>query len=175
MTGEKNGVILLDKIFNHFVLFLVHSISSAAALALASASTPATTLAPTTANSPSAYWCFDAYRRGDVYSYALVMWEVMSRTLITSGTDDGDFFRRRLNESQQQQSPDINQYNPYVYRAPYQDRGVGWDPGFDDMRNIVCSTDPILSRPGVAPEWQTDQVHYFIIHYFNNTLLYTCI
>lgn len=121
----------------------IHSISSAATLASASSFT--------TDNYSSAYWCFDAYRRGDVYSYALVMWEVLSRTLI-SPCD---------NPSQLQQPAIDNGYNPYIYRAPYQDRGVGWDPGFDDMRNIVCSTDPVISRPGVATEWLDNHVRFF--------------
>lgn len=114
----------------------------------------------------SAYWCFDAYRRGDVYSYALVMWEVLSRTLIPRSAAAS---RKCQNdgENHQPQSPPAvpeNGYDPYAYRAPYQDRGAGWDPGFDDMRRIVCSPDPVLSRPGVAPEWLTDPVGFFFIH-----------
>ncbi|XP_060843632.1 uncharacterized protein LOC132923711 [Rhopalosiphum padi] len=146
------------------------SISSAAALALASASTSATAVSSVAssststaasvaaaASSSSAYWCFDAYRRGDVYSYALVMWEVLSRTLIVPNTDDTEKPTRQLNDNQQQPFID-NRYDPYVYRAPYQDRGVGWDPGFDDMRRVVCSTDPIQSRPGVAAEWLANPI-----------------
>jgi len=111
------------------------------------------------ATSSSAYWCFDAYRRGDVYSYALVMWEVLSRTLIPSCALDDTSPQQPLNNEQLQQQPVFdNKFNPYMYRAPYQDRGVSWDPSFDDMRLIVCSTDPILSRPGVATEWTVDPV-----------------
>lgn len=137
------------------------SITSAAALALASASTSATTSASAAAatSASSAYWCFDAYRRGDVYSYALIMWEVLSRTIVSS--KDGPPKQHKYNEQQQQHQPiNINEYNPYVYRAPYQDRGAGWDPGFDDMRNIVCSADPILSRPGIATEWLDNSVSF---------------
>lgn len=131
-----------------------YSIASTAALA--SNSTP-TDLGsgPAADTSSSAYWCFDAYRRGDVYSYALVMWEVLSRTLIVSNDNDS-------NEQQsQQQHIDDNGYNPYVYRAPYQDRGASWDPGFDDMRQIVCSADPVLSRPGITAEWVANPVSSF--------------
>lgn len=126
---------------------MTYSISSAAALASASAST--------TDNYSSAYWCFDAYRRGDVYSYALVMWEVLSRTIITPNNYPS--------QPPQQQVATNNEYNPYVYRAPYQDRGVGWDPGFDDMRNIVCSADPVMSRPGVASEWLDNPVGFYLL------------
>jgi len=88
------------------------------------------------------------------------MWEVLSRTLIVPDTDDTEKPTRQLNDNQQQPFID-NRYDPYVYRAPYQDRGVGWDPGFDDMRRVVCSTDPIQSRPGVAAEWLANPVGYF--------------
>lgn len=146
------------------------SISSAATLALASASTSATAVSSVAssssstaasvaaaASSSSAYWCFDAYRRGDVYSYALVMWEVLSRTLIEPNVDNNEHLTQQPNDNQQKPSLD-NRYNPYVYRAPYQDRGVGWDPGFDDMRRVVCSADPVLSRPGVAAEWLANPI-----------------
>lgn len=138
------------------------SITSAAALALASASTTTTSTgtsasAAAATSASSAYWCFDAYRRGDVYSYALIMWEVLSRTIVSS--KDGSSKQYKYDE-QQQQPININEYNPYVYRAPYQDRGVGWDPGFDDMRNIVCSADPVLSRPGIATEWLDNPVSF---------------
>lgn len=126
------------------------SISSAAMLSLASAST-GITAGSAAATSPSAYWCFDAYRRGDVYSYALVVWEVLSRTFISPKVDNDDL-------PKYQQCIVDNEYNPYVYRAPYQDRGAGWDPGFDDMRHIVCSSDPVLSRPGVAAEWLANPI-----------------
>lgn len=152
----------------------VYSISSAATLALASASTSATAVSSVAssssstaasvaaaASSSSAYWCFDAYRRGDVYSYALVMWEVLSRTLIEPDVDNAEHLTQQLNDNQQKPSAD-NRYDPYVYRAPYQDRGVGWDPGFDDMRRIVCSADPVLSRPGVAAEWLANPVGFFL-------------
>lgn len=140
-----------------------YSISSAAALAMASSTTVAEKPGPNSLSdtTSSAYWCFDAYRRGDVYSYALVMWEVLSRTLIshdsvaTSQLDQND-----MNDQSQLPPVAENGYNPYVYRAPYQDRGAGWDPGFDDMRNIVCSPDPVLSRPGLATEWLEDLVGF---------------
>lgn len=123
---------------------------------MASASTAAVS-SSSAASSSSAYWCFDAYRRGDVYSYALVVWEVLSRTLISSESDDINVPQKPLNDKNNPSVID-NSYNPLVYRAPYQDRGVGWDPGFDDMRRIVCSSDPVLSRPGVATEWLSNPV-----------------
>lgn len=100
-------------------------------------------------DSTSAYWCFDAYRRSDMYSYALIMWEVLSRTLICP---EG---------STSVQKSISNEYNPYNYRAPYEDRGVGLDPGFEVMRSIVCSSDPIRSRPGVATEWLDNPVSFY--------------
>lgn len=139
------------------ILFSNHySISSAAMLSLASTSTGMTTGSAATV-SPSAYWCFDAYRRGDVYSYALVVWEVLSRTLMSPKIHNDDSLKH-------QQSIFDNEYNPYVYRAPYQDRGAGWDPGFDDMRHIVCSPDPVLSRPGVATRWLANPVRFLNIY-----------
>jgi len=93
-----------------------------------------------------------------MYSYGLVMWEVLSRTLIVS---DVGHFPQPPNDNQQQPCTD-NRYNPYMYRAPYQDRGVGWDPGFDDMRRVVCSADPEQNRPGVAAEWCADPVRFVL-------------
>uniref|UniRef100_A0A2S2QJX9 receptor protein serine/threonine kinase n=1 Tax=Sipha flava TaxID=143950 RepID=A0A2S2QJX9_9HEMI len=135
------------------------SITSAASLALASASSM-------TSTSSSAYWCFDAYRRGDVYSYALVMWEVLSRTLISTGNDaeSSSHCQQNNEESEKKLAAPSNDYDPFVYRAPYQDRGVGWDPGFDDMRRIVCSDDPVMSRPGIANEWLADPVIFFYLY-----------
>lgn len=187
----------------HYIIDLIFSIISTALLA--SASTPATatknnpngvtvaanynnntTATAAAANSSTAaYRCFDAYRRGDVYSYSLVMWEVLSRTLISdannSNTNDTAVSQPppqqqedqpQLEETQQpsvahqlQQQSSNNGYDPYVYRAPYQDRAVGWDPGFDDMRRVVCSDDPVLSRPGIATEWLADSVSILICKY----------
>ncbi|VVC36915.1 Protein kinase, ATP binding site,Protein kinase domain,Serine/threonine-protein kinase, active site,GS [Cinara cedri] len=135
------------------------SISSAAALALASTVTEKSGMSSSSETTSSVYWCFDAYRRGDVYSYALVMWEVLSRTLISYGPAvTGQDLKVDKEKQIQLPSGTENCYNPYVYRAPYQDRGAGWDPGFDDMRRIVCSPDPVLSRPGVASEWLADPI-----------------
>lgn len=108
------------------------------------------------------------------------MWEVLSRTLIPEEADTAASQlplqldpQQQLNAvqkphqpaiiEQQQQLSNNNGYNPYVYRAPYQDRAVGWDPGFDDMRRVVCSTDPVLSRPGIATEWLADPVSSTVI------------
>lgn len=87
------------------------------------------------------------------------MWEVLSRTLITPDVDNVGHTIQQPNDNQQQLITD-NRYNPYVYRAPYQDRGVGWDPGFDDMRRVVCSDDPEQNRPGVAAEWCANPVGF---------------
>lgn len=87
------------------------------------------------------------------------MWEVVSRTLIS--TDVNDAHSHENNEKVC--SAIDNEYDPYKYRAPYQDRGVGWDPGFDDMRRIVCSSDPILSRPGIAADWVAHPVCFIHI------------
>lgn len=91
------------------------------------------------------------------------MWEVLSRTLISTGNDaeSSPPVQQNNEESEKKFVAPCNDYDPYVYRAPYQDRGVGWDPGFDDMRRIVCSADPVMSRPGVANEWLADPVIFF--------------
>lgn len=154
----------------HILILFVFSIPCVAALSLASAAMAVTSVASSStstaasvaaASSSSAYWCFTDYCRGDIYSYALVMWEVLSRTILAPDVDNGEPLTQQPNDNQQQPSTD-NRYNPFLYRAPYQDRGVGWDPGFDDMRSIVCSTDPVQSRPGVASEWLANPVRFLI-------------
>lgn len=92
------------------------------------------------------------------------MWEVLSRTVIEPNVDNAEHLTQQPNDNQQKPSLD-NRYDPYVYRAPYQDRGVGWDPGFDDMRRVVCSPDPVLSRPGVAAEWLANPVGFFFLNF----------
>jgi len=71
---------------------------------------------------------FECFRRSDVYSYALVMWEV-SRRCVTGGKAD-------------------------EYALPYYDM-VPSDPGFDDMHKVVVVDQ---YRPQIPPRWQADQM-----------------
>lgn len=164
IVGEQLLMLFLQIIiFNIYIYVFYYSISSSTIIASVSATT-------STLSSPVAYWCFDVFRRGDVYSYALIMWEVMSRTLITADVNDA-----QIHENDQKINSAVdNEYDPYKYRAPYQDRGVGWDPGFDDMRQVVCSSDPVLSRPGIADEWIAHPVCFILIlyHYIYYLLYY---
>jgi len=71
---------------------------------------------------------FECFRRSDVYSYALVMWEV-ARRCVTGGSVE-------------------------EYALPYFDM-VPSDPGFDDMHKVVCVDQ---YRPQVPLRWQADQL-----------------
>ncbi|XP_050425754.1 activin receptor type-1 [Adelges cooleyi] len=74
--------------------------------------------------------CFESFRRGDIYSLALVLWEVCARTACNGLLDDLD------------------------YKPPYHDR-VGYDPGFDEMRKVVCTE---RNRPYVPNRWWSDPI-----------------
>lgn len=69
-------------------------------------------------------------RRADIYSFALIMWEVCRRT--TSGG------------------------TPEEYKMPYQDV-VPSDPSFDDMRKVVVLDN---YRPSIPNQWVSDDVGY---------------
>lgn len=75
---------------------------------------------------------FDAYKRGDVYAFGLVLWEI-ARRCVSGGTCD-------------------------EYQLPYYDR-VPSDPSVEDMRKAVCIEN---FRPVVPARWSQDQVLYFI-------------
>eukprot|EP00095_Tigriopus_kingsejongensis_P003156 maker-scaffold791_size96783-snap-gene-0.30 protein:Tk03156 transcript:maker-scaffold791_size96783-snap-gene-0.30-mRNA-1 annotation:"activin receptor type-1" len=72
---------------------------------------------------------FEAFRQSDVYSLALVMWEVLRRT-------------------------DLNLSEADAYALPYfQD--VNPDPSFEEMRKVVCIDQ---RRPQVDERWSLDPI-----------------
>ncbi len=75
---------------------------------------------------------FDAWKRADVYSLGLVLWEVARRT-----------------------SEDEGKAGCKEYRQPYFDV-VGTDPGMEEMRQVVCERN---IRPACPSRWEDSQVH----------------
>lgn len=78
--------------------------------------------------------CFESLRRADVYSFALIMWEVCRRTI------SGGFAEE--------------------YRVPYYDV-VPSDPGFEDMRKVVVLDN---YRPSIPNRWSSDTVSLILFH-----------
>ncbi|XP_022802451.1 TGF-beta receptor type-1-like isoform X1 [Stylophora pistillata] len=70
---------------------------------------------------------FDAYKRGDMYAFGLVLWEI-ARTCVCGGLCD-------------------------EYQLPYYDR-VPCDPSIEDMRKVVCVE---RYRPAFPNRWIQDQ------------------
>lgn len=91
--------------------------------------------------------CFESLRRADVYSFALIMWEVCRRT------NSGGFAEE--------------------YKVPYHDV-VPSDPGFDDMRKVVVLDN---YRPVIPNRWSSDSVSAsnLNIHIFHIFLLFSFI
>lgn len=73
---------------------------------------------------------FESFKQADVYSFALVLWEIMRRCT----TDDGEIAD--------------------IYQPPYYDV-VNYDPSFEDMRLIVAQNQ---YRPQLSPRWFNDQI-----------------
>ncbi|XP_013775412.1 bone morphogenetic protein receptor type-1B-like [Limulus polyphemus] len=71
---------------------------------------------------------FDSYRMSDMYSFALVLWEI-SRCCVTNGVVD-------------------------EYQIPYHDC-VSSDPSFEDMRKVVCVEN---IRPAIPSRWNSCKV-----------------
>ncbi|KAK2144657.1 hypothetical protein LSH36_739g00007 [Paralvinella palmiformis] len=71
---------------------------------------------------------FESFKKADVYSFSLVLWEIARRCLINGRAED--------------------------YRLPYYDL-VGSDPNFEEMRKILCIQQV---RPPVANRWISDVV-----------------
>ncbi|XP_067946595.1 bone morphogenetic protein receptor type-1B-like [Watersipora subatra] len=69
---------------------------------------------------------FDAFRLADMYSFALVLWEVARRTLSHGGVED--------------------------YQIPYYDQ-VANDPSFEEMKSVVYDRG---IRPHVSNKWHSD-------------------
>ncbi|TRY61300.1 hypothetical protein TCAL_16255 [Tigriopus californicus] len=76
---------------------------------------------------------FEAFRQSDVYSFALVIWEVLRRT-------------------------DLNLSEADSYALPYH-QDVGPDPSFDEMRKVVCLDQ---RRPLVNERWSSDPITHGI-------------
>ncbi|KAL9958443.1 hypothetical protein ACROYT_G035455 [Oculina patagonica] len=70
---------------------------------------------------------FDAYKRGDVYAFGLVLWEV-ARKCVSGGICE-------------------------EYQLPYYDR-VPCDPTIEDMRKVVCVQ---KYRPSIPNRWVQDE------------------
>ncbi|ESN97289.1 hypothetical protein HELRODRAFT_114367 [Helobdella robusta] len=71
---------------------------------------------------------FESFKQADMYSMALVMWELAWR---------------------------CNAFGPVEeYQAPYYDM-VGGDPSFDDMKRVVCVNG---SRPHVMQRWMLNEI-----------------
>ncbi|KAG1714936.1 Activin receptor type-1 [Nymphon striatum] len=71
---------------------------------------------------------FESFRRADIYAFGLVMWEI-SRRCLSGGIAE-------------------------EYKPPFYDV-VGSDPGFDDMKKVVCVDQ---YRPVIPNRWDLDPV-----------------
>ncbi|XP_032822728.1 TGF-beta receptor type-1-like isoform X1 [Petromyzon marinus] len=70
---------------------------------------------------------FDSFKRGDIYAFGLVLWEISRRCVVGGITED--------------------------YQLPYHDM-VSPDPSVDDMRRVVCEQS---LRPNVPNRWQSSE------------------
>lgn len=70
--------------------------------------------------------CFESYRRADIYSFGLVLWEVCRRTLSNGIAED--------------------------YKPPFYDL-VPNDPSFEDMKKVVCVDQ---QRPNLPNRWSSN-------------------
>ena len=86
---------------------------------------------PVSIHKRSEHFTFDAYRKSDIYSFALVMWEVLRKT-------------------------DLANHQADEYALPYH-TDVGPDPSFDEMSQVVCVKQ---KRPLVDPRWSEDKVGF---------------
>ncbi|XP_048455139.1 activin receptor type-1 [Rhincodon typus] len=69
---------------------------------------------------------FDSYRRVDIWAFGLVLWEVARRTISNGIVED--------------------------YKPPFYDL-VPNDPGFDDMKKVICLDQ---QRPNIPNRWFSD-------------------
>ena len=76
---------------------------------------------------------FEAYRMADMYSFSLIMWEVLRRT--TFPQEETDHFALPFHEF------------------------VGPDPDFDEMNRVVCER---KLRPAIYEKWRRHPVIYFL-------------
>ncbi len=80
--------------------------------------------------------CFDAWKRADVYSLGLVLWEMARRT------------------EEEDEEEDSSSGQVEEYRLPYFD-SVGPDPGMEEMRRVVCEGGV---RPQCPSRWERSEV-----------------
>jgi len=78
---------------------------------------------------------FESFKQADVYSFALVLWEIMRRCAGADGKPD-------------------------AYQPPYYDV-VKYDPSFEKMRSVVCDE---MYRPQMSPRWNNDKVLSCVSH-----------
>ncbi|GFN78405.1 receptor protein serine/threonine kinase [Plakobranchus ocellatus] len=70
---------------------------------------------------------FDSYKQADMYSFGLVLWEIVRRCVLNGVVFDAEL--------------------PYYELVPN-------DPSFDDMRKVVCAQ---KIRPTIPEEWATQE------------------
>ncbi|CAD5219982.1 unnamed protein product [Bursaphelenchus okinawaensis] len=73
---------------------------------------------------------FKSYINADMYSFALVVWEITRRARVVHNQD------------------------PHAYQIPYQEF-VPREPTTEEMRDCVCRE---RNRPTILPEWQTNPI-----------------
>lgn len=79
--------------------------------------------------------CFEAFRRADIYSLGLVLWEVCMRTMSNGIAEE--------------------------YRPPFFDV-VPNDPSFEDMKKVVVCDQ---RRPSIPNRWSSDPVRTIVTLY----------
>ena len=79
---------------------------------------------------------FDAYKRGDVYAFGLVLWEV-ARKCQSGGLCE-------------------------EYQLPYYDR-VPCDPSIEDIKKVVCVE---KYRPQIPNRWSQNEVRKLLFQYW---------
>ena len=82
----------------------------------------------------------EAFKRSDIYSFSLVMWEVLRRTRV----DDSD-----PNSAEE-------------FALPYH-MDVVPDPSFEEMRKVVCVAQ---RRPDIPKKWHENQVLTFCYNHW---------
>ena len=95
---------------------------------------------------------FESYKKADVYSWALVMWEVVRRTQYTTINMDNNYSPTHAENEQPLVSEDENSY-----ALPYH-LDVGPDPSFDEMIKVVCLD---KKRPRIPAKWSSGQNNFF--------------
>ena len=98
------------------------------------------------------YKTFESYKKADVYSWALVMWEIARRTQYSSIPAENIHSPTYAENEHQLVSEDENSY-----ALPYH-LDVGPDPSFDEMIKVVCLD---KKRPKIPVKWSSGQNNFF--------------